>query len=330
MSTTAEVTDPDALTQAINELRSDANGRNRKSWVIVGHVDNNPCQVEVVAQDTSADASLEDFRCSLKEDQVMYGLLRLSATVDMSNTVKFIYVHWVGDQVPFVKKGRFGVVHGSLEQHFNPYHLILETGNTDELTEEELVAKLDESSFTKSKVLESTPIDGRHERGFTAHETKRHIQYTPKSVAPAGATVEISPELQEAIGEVRNDASDVTWVLAGFEESNVKNPLVVIDKGDGDIEGLKAGLQDDQVMYGLYRTSDVMDDLTIVKFVYLYWVGEQVKPLTKGRVSAFTGPVEKIFSPAHATLFFNNRYDIEENVIQDKVQAGSGSKSFVM
>lgn len=49
-------------------------------------------------------------------------------------------------------------------------------------------------------------------------------------------------------------------------------------------------------------------------------VGENVKPLTKGKVSAFAGPIEKVFSPAHVTLSFTNRYDITPTVIRDKVQ----------
>ncbi len=94
MSTTAQPVDPDSLQQVLGDLRSDTNGRNRKSWVIVGHVDNDPSSIDILSQDTSAEASLEDFRCNLQDDQVMYCLLRLNATVDMSNTVKFIYVHW--------------------------------------------------------------------------------------------------------------------------------------------------------------------------------------------------------------------------------------------
>ena len=48
----------------------------------------------------------------------------------------------IGDGVPFAKKGRFGVVHGSVEEHFNPYHLMVETGNKDDLQEEELIRRV--------------------------------------------------------------------------------------------------------------------------------------------------------------------------------------------
>lgn len=40
-------------------------------------------------------------------------------TIDMSTAIKFIYVHWVGTKVPFAKRGRFGVVSGSVKNLFN-------------------------------------------------------------------------------------------------------------------------------------------------------------------------------------------------------------------
>ena len=37
----------------------------------------------------------------------------------MSTTVKFVYVHWVGKDVPYAKRGKYGVVHGSVEKLFD-------------------------------------------------------------------------------------------------------------------------------------------------------------------------------------------------------------------
>ena len=45
--------------------------------------------------------------------------VRLEETIDMSSTVKFVYVHWIGKDVPFVKRGKYGVVQGSIEKHFS-------------------------------------------------------------------------------------------------------------------------------------------------------------------------------------------------------------------
>ena len=132
--------------------------------------------------------------------------------------------------------------------------------------------QLDESSGTRSKVLEGGREEGQQERGFTAGcAVKRPVRTELRSVAPAGLAVAVSPELSDAIADVRNDASDTNWVVAGFENLDVKGQLVVTATGCGHFDELKAHLDDEQVMYALYRTTDKYDDIATVKFVYLYW-----------------------------------------------------------
>lgn len=60
-------------------------------------------------------------------------------------------------------------------------------------------------------------------------------------------------------------------MVAGFEEGNVKKALTVVEKGNGDVESVVKNLQDDQVMYVLYRVKDVIDDIETIKFAYIYW-----------------------------------------------------------
>ncbi|KAK2164801.1 hypothetical protein NP493_1398g00049 [Ridgeia piscesae] len=320
MSTTAEVADGDRLQEAIRALRSDNRPPECRAWLIVGHVDNNPTLIDVVAQDTSPDASIgDDFFAHLHDDQMMYCLVRLCTSFDMATTVKFVYIHWIGDNVPFVKKGRYGVVHGSIEQHFNPYHALIETGSLEDLKEDELVKKLEEGSGTRNHVIEGS-LEGRQERGFTAHAVKKQVTTQLRNVAPSGASVEVTQELTDALMEVRQDTSDVSWMLAGFEDNNLKRPLALVAKGTGDISELRDSFLDDQVMYALYRTSDCIDDIKTVKFVYIYWIGEKTRPLMKGKVSAYSGPIQHIFSPMHVSLSFTAKSDIKEDVIRDKVR----------
>jgi hypothetical protein len=332
MGTKAEPVDLSRLQAALSAVRADTGDVYRKSWVIVGHVDNNPLLVDVLSQDTSSTATLQDMCRELKDDQVMYCLLRLTTTFDMSTTVKFIYVHWVGEKVPFAKKGRFGVVSGSVEEHFSPFHLELETSTTDDLQEDVIMQKLEETSGTRSKIVEGT-MAGRQERGFTASSAaKRHdnVKSELRSIAPAGVVVSASPEVAAAIAEVRDDVTPTNWVGVGYsDDGDIRKPLYVVAKGTGDVEQLKGHFDDAQAMYALYRTTDTYDDIRTVKFVYIYWMGEKVKPLTKGKLSAYAGPVEQLFSPSHVTMSFSQRSDIRESIIKDKVQASSGSKLFV-
>jgi len=48
-------------------------------------------------------------------------------------------------------------------------------------------------------------------------------------------------------------------------------------------------------------------------------MGESVKPLTKGKLSAYAGPVEQLFSPAHVTMSFSHKQEIRESIVRDKV-----------
>ena len=58
---------------------------------------------------------------------VLFFTVRLEESVDnyVEKTVKFAYVHWVGETVPFTKKGKFGVVHGSVQEHFQVRCVVL-------------------------------------------------------------------------------------------------------------------------------------------------------------------------------------------------------------
>ena len=45
----------------------------------------------------------------------------------------------IGEKVPFSKKGRYGVVHGSVrDQFFRPSHLDIETSSPDDVTVENI------------------------------------------------------------------------------------------------------------------------------------------------------------------------------------------------
>ena len=68
--------------------------------------------------------------CWIFNSDVLFSLcetVRLEEEVDnyVEKTVKFVYVHWVGERVPFTKKGKFGVVHGSVQEHFQVWDKIL-------------------------------------------------------------------------------------------------------------------------------------------------------------------------------------------------------------
>jgi hypothetical protein len=107
----------------------------------VRHVDQNP---NVVTLSGFGNGGVEELKDSLEDNSVMYGLgricngsflfhrtfsithnshlltftARFEEQIDQSSTVKFVYIHWIGKQVPFTMKGRYGIVHGSARKYF--------------------------------------------------------------------------------------------------------------------------------------------------------------------------------------------------------------------
>jgi len=61
MGTRAEAADLTRLQTAIAEVRSDAADIYRKSWVIVGHVDNNPLVIDVLSHVSLINATYASF-----------------------------------------------------------------------------------------------------------------------------------------------------------------------------------------------------------------------------------------------------------------------------
>lgn len=112
------------------------------------------------------------------------------------------------------------------------------------------------------------------ERGFTQTQLKA-IRPSPDKRGPTiskeGADIEISPEVFQAIQEVRSDDSGTTWMLAQYEGGDPKSPLVLVATGIEDIDEMKSHLSDDQGMYALYRSTDQVDGIETVKFTFIQW-----------------------------------------------------------
>ncbi|XP_052789352.1 uncharacterized protein LOC128224630 [Mya arenaria] len=322
MSTSAEFENPEVFKEAQASVRNDSS---EDMFVIVSHVDNDPAKLQVL----KVGQNVEEIRDYMDSQQVMYVLARYKSTYDMSTTVKFVYFRWLGEDVAFTKKGKFAVVHGSVRERFNPYHLSIETGSVDDFQEEKIQQQLEENTGKKSKVLEST--EGHQMRGFTATELPKRGP-APKSgpqVSSQGAVIDIEEDVLEAIAQVRSDENPTKWMVAEYQAGSPKGPLVLTGSGEGDSGEILEVLAEDKPMYALYRTTDVVDAITIVKFVYITWVGNAVKPMTKAKISTHKGSLEKAFGPFHVAIFASDESEISEKAIVEKVSSASGTKSFV-
>mgnify|MGYP002424418742 CR=1 FL=1 len=58
---------------------------------------------------SKGDGGLEELKNQLKDDLVGYCLLRQTDQIDESATVKFVFVHWVGENTPRMQKAKVSI-----------------------------------------------------------------------------------------------------------------------------------------------------------------------------------------------------------------------------
>jgi hypothetical protein len=344
MSTSVSVFDEERFQNAIADVRADSV---ETTWALFAHHESSPNVIECVG-DGSGD--MRDMVDLMDDAQFMYCLVRLEQAFDMSTTVKFAYVILGGKDVLFVRRGKFGVVQGAIEGLFSPYHITVEVDTKDDITQELIETKLQETSGTKSKVLEASEAKVRPERGFTSGTTTKadSTGSTPTKsshmvgIGRAGSSfggvsgkakgsggVVISEEVRAAVADVVANSSETVWCVASYEGGNTKKPIVLLGSGSGgseSVDEMKALCPDNGVAYGYIRMTDVVDDIPTVKFVYIQWVGETTKPMDKAKSATHKGAVEEVFSPAHVAIYASAKSDVTQRLLVDKVSAASGSK----
>lgn len=263
----------------------------------------------------------------------------------MSVTLKFVFIRFVGPEVSFSIKGRFGVIHGSVEKHFHQkYHIFMESETMDDINEDSIRQKIQENSGTKDKVLEASEGARRQERGYVSHTTKSPS--TPSgagsvtavnksgsgfsgmsSTAKTGLDLNVKDEVYQAIQNVRSDDNETKWCVIGYEKDTPKTKTLVVVDSSSEEFTFSDCLTPERPLYILCRSTDIVDDIPTVKYCLVCWVGDNVKPLDKGKLTTQKGAIDKIFDPFHVIINASQVSDASKRQIEDKIALASGSKS---
>lgn len=305
MSTSVTFVNDSAIKQALADVRADSSPTN---WALLGHANNDPNQVELQSTGTGDVNELLNY---LDDSQFQYALLRTVEKVDLSTTVKFVYVHWSGNDFPFAKRGRFGVVHGSIQERFHPYHIDFDISAKSEISQSLIDEKLALATGTKSKIIHPLDAANHQHRTFTASPSSQEALLNSKTgarganipgVNQEALAVQADESAHAAIQDVRDDNSPTTWAILHYQNDDVKLPLTVLATGTGERDEFRKHVKSDMVAYILFRTTDVYEGITNVKFVSFNWVGDEVKPMSKAKISTHKGAVAPIIGAVHLAL----------------------------
>jgi hypothetical protein len=137
--------DEEAIRAAIAAVRKDGSG---SDWMLTGYQPS-LTTLELVG---SGSGGLAALKAHLKVENVYYGMLRLTEKIDDSVTTKFVFVIFIGEKVPGVKKARVATHKGAVQELFGQYHVDVTASNPGELTDELITVTIKKAAGTLNTV----------------------------------------------------------------------------------------------------------------------------------------------------------------------------------
>jgi hypothetical protein len=251
---------------------------------------------------------------------------------------------------------------GAVSEFFSPFHVDLKTDDASEVSSQSIADLVAFASGQKSHVraadgstapAPAAPSPVKAAAPVAAAVTKSAdapvaaAEPKPVVVKPAkpvsvkaaeggagarskvGIPIEDEAALTAAIAAVRSNDDATNWVLATYVPGLKPDTLKLAGSGSGGVAELLSKLTDDNVFYGLTRHVEVIDKSETVKFAHVALNAPNAPRMLRARIGTHKGAVEAIFSPYHIDISTDEKADITEQALVDKIAAASGTKSNV-
>lgn len=130
---------------------------------------------------------------------------------------------------------------------------------------------------------------------LTKMDPSKKDLYTAKR--PSGVNTE-DPAISCAWENLRSDSTDCNWILLFL---NTPSVVAVRGTGDGGVPEFISNLNDDEILFGAIRL--VIEGQ--VKFFHVFFVGQNVGAMKKGKASLYEAGVFQALEGAHGKLSFS-------------------------
>lgn len=129
------------------------------------------------------------------------------------------------------------------------------------------------------------------------------------------------PELLQAVADVRNPASETTWLVLCYKGNN---KLVVQETGSGGIEDLAEELDEGNVSFALLRVADPVDE-KLVKMVQVMYVGPTVNGVLRGQSNSHKDAVKKVLGQPHVEMQTDDKDELNHAALMAKLKRAGGA-----
>jgi len=309
--------------EAIKQLRAgDVN------WVLYTYSAGNPNTVVLKEKGTGG---VDELVSHLDDATVGYGLVRLIERIDESDTVKFAYINWTGDNIPRMLRARLGTHSGAVKEFLSPYHVDINASQKSEVTEDIVRSTVKKAAGTADHVIAKS--SSSHSMGgsgeYRSSPSKSSLAKPAVAQQTQGINLVSESDIHGALQDVRSDASPINWALVTYDGPN-STALTLLGKGDGGLQEMTKHLKDDIVAYGLLREVEQYELTQNVRFVFVDWVGENIHRMLRAKLGTHSGAVKALFSPYHVDLHPTSLSEITPELVADKIRHAMGTAKHVL
>ncbi|ELU05865.1 hypothetical protein CAPTEDRAFT_159358 [Capitella teleta] len=126
--------------------------------------------------------------------------------------------------------------------------------------------------------------------------------------------------VREAYDEVRNDASETSWVFLNYDDQTIK----VAAQGS-EYSEFQNLFTDDERAFGFVRVVSGDEMSKRAKFVLITWCGNQVSPLKRARMSTDKIEVKRVIKSFSIELQVSDPEEVELSCVMAQVQKAGGA-----
>ncbi|ORX43679.1 actin depolymerizing protein [Anaeromyces robustus] len=147
MSKTDEVKFDQSILDGIGKVRND---NDPTTWVIGTYKDDDISKPVVLMASGTGDCN--EMKEHFTPEKICYALIRVIDVYENINTVKFVFIYWLGSKVSVMKKAKISVHKGKVNEIFSNFHVDFMISSLNEISNEIVNRKVSQCSGSRSMV----------------------------------------------------------------------------------------------------------------------------------------------------------------------------------
>jgi len=308
------VDDQESLINALNELHDSTSKIN---WVMLKY---KPGSHNSVILGGKGDGGIDEFRATLAEDQVQYGILEVTVKGDGYNPVKYVLLTWIGPGLPpGLAKARAAGHRIDLREFIKHSACFVSCEHQAE----------DLKDVTYDEIAQAiTRVRSTYNTSQTVDEKRQEMSRSDLKVKKQLAKFQVVDEAATlgALSSVFKGEKD--WVAIAYVQGK-KDVVELVGADTGSVTSLAKLYPKDRIIYAVLRlqveTQGMLGSLghNIDKFVLITMIGDDVTPVQKARSAGQRQDIVDFIMqqcPFHGQFQPSNEHELVESEIRKVFQ----------